>query len=55
VVINQMSRQVFLMDAKMYRSMMVQMLLGSALDFADDFTLVVDKFPWVRAYKVLQH
>ena len=52
VVINQMSRQVFLMDAKMYRSMMVQMLLRPALDFAEDFTLVVDNSPWARAYKV---
>jgi dolichyl-diphosphooligosaccharide--protein glycosyltransferase len=52
VVVNQMSRQVFLMDAKMYRSMMVQMLLRPASDFAEEFTLVVDNSPWVRAYKV---
>lgn len=52
VVVNQMSRQVFLMDAKMYRSMMVQMLLRPALDFAEEFTLVVDNSPWARAYKV---
>ncbi|ACU91339.1 STT3 domain-containing protein [Desulfomicrobium baculatum] len=54
VVINQMSRQVFLMDAKMYRTMMVQMLLRPATDFEGDFTLVVDNFPWARAYKVRQ-
>jgi dolichyl-diphosphooligosaccharide--protein glycosyltransferase len=52
VVVNQMSRQVFLMDTKMYRSMMVQMLLRPALDFAEEFTLVVDNSPWARAYKV---
>jgi dolichyl-diphosphooligosaccharide--protein glycosyltransferase len=52
VVVNQMSRQVFLMDNKMYRSMMVQMLLRPASDFAEDFTLVVDNSPWARAYKV---
>lgn len=52
VLINQMSRQVFLMDAKMYRSMMVQMLLRPGSDFEDEFSLVVDNFPWARAYKV---
>jgi dolichyl-diphosphooligosaccharide--protein glycosyltransferase len=52
VLINQAGRQVFLMDSKMYRSMMVQMLIGPPEKFADDFTLVVDKYPWVRAYKV---
>lgn len=52
VVINQMSRQVFLMDAKIYRSMMVQMLLRPASDFEGEFSLVVDNFPWARAYKV---
>lgn len=54
VVINQMSRQVFLMDAKMYRTMMVQMLLRPATDFEGEFSLVVDNFPWARAYKVRQ-
>jgi dolichyl-diphosphooligosaccharide--protein glycosyltransferase len=47
-----MSRQVFLMDVKMYRSMMVQMLLRPGSDFEDEFSLVVDNFPWARAYKV---
>lgn len=54
VVINQMSRQVFLMDARMYRSMMVQMLLRPASEFNDEFSLVVENYPWVRAYKVRQ-
>ncbi len=52
VLINQGARQVFLMDDKMYRSMMVQMLIAPPELFAEDFTLVVDRFPWVRAYKV---
>jgi dolichyl-diphosphooligosaccharide--protein glycosyltransferase len=52
VVVNQLSRQVFAMDLKMYSSMMIQMLLRPAEDFADEFTLVVDNFPWARAYKV---
>ncbi|NLW81196.1 MAG: hypothetical protein GXY42_05925 [Desulfovibrionales bacterium] len=52
VLINQLSRQVFLMDEGMYRSMMVQMLIAPPEKFAEDFTLVVDRFPWVRAYKV---
>jgi dolichyl-diphosphooligosaccharide--protein glycosyltransferase len=52
VLINQAARQVYLMDAKMYRSMMVQMLIAPPETFAEDFELVVDKYPWVRAYKV---
>jgi len=52
VLINQFSRQVFLTDDRMYRSMMVQMLIRDPEDFAGEFTLVVDKYPWVRAYKV---
>ena len=54
VVINEMSRQVFLMNATMYRSMMVQMLLRPASNFSAEFSLVVDNYPWVRAYKVKQ-
>ena len=52
VLINQAARQVFLMDQKMYRSMMVQMLIAPPGNFAEDFTLVIDRYPWVRAYKV---
>ena len=52
VLINQFSRQVFLTDSRMYRSMMVQMLVAPPEKFAADFTLVVDRYPWVRAYKV---
>lgn len=52
VLINQFSSQIFLMDDQMYRSMMVQMLIAPPETFAEDFTLVVDKYPWVRVYKV---
>ena len=31
---------------------LVQMLIAPPENFADDFTLVVDRYPWVRAYKV---
>jgi dolichyl-diphosphooligosaccharide--protein glycosyltransferase len=31
---------------------MVQMLLRPATDFEGEFSLVVDNFPWARAYKV---
>jgi len=51
-LINPASQQVFLMDSKMYNSMMVQMLIAPPEKFADDFTLVIDRYPWVRAYKV---
>lgn len=51
-VINQYSRQIFLMDAKMYQSMMIQMLIKPATDFADEFELILDRSPWNRVYKV---
>ncbi len=50
VVLNQMSKQVFLMDSKMYRSMMVQMLIADPKSFEPHFELVGDKFPWTRVY-----
>ncbi|MBU4524545.1 MAG: hypothetical protein KUA37_13510 [Desulfomicrobium sp.] len=51
VIINQLSKQVFLMDSKMYRSMMVQMLIGNTKSFEPHFELVDDKFPWTRVYR----
>lgn len=50
-IINQLSRQVFLMDSKMYSSMMVQMLIGDTKSFEPHFELVDDKFPWTRVYR----
>ena len=52
VLINQNSRQVFLMDPKMYKSMMVQMLINDPQSFEPYFELVNDKYPWARVYKV---
>jgi dolichyl-diphosphooligosaccharide--protein glycosyltransferase len=51
VLINQISKQVFLMDTKMYRSMMVQMLIGDVKSFEPHFELVDEKFPWTRVYR----
>ena len=51
VLLNQMSKQVFLMDSKMYRSMMVQMLIADPKSFEPHFELVDDKFPWTRVYR----
>jgi len=51
VILNQMSKQVFLMDSKMYKSMMVQMLIGDTKYFEPHFELVDDKFPWTRVYR----
>lgn len=50
VILNQMSKQVFLMDSEMYRSMMVQMLIADPKSFEPHFELVDDKFPWTRVY-----
>lgn len=50
-LINQLSKQVFLMDSKMYKSMMVQMLIGDTKSFEPHFELVDDKFPWTRVYR----
>lgn len=52
VVINQAARQVLYMDTRMYSSVMVQMLLHPPKEFEKDFTLVIDKYPWTRVYKV---
>lgn len=51
IIINQLSRQVFLMDAKMYKSMMIQMLIADPRSFAPHFELVEDGYPWTRVYK----
>ena len=52
VVINQAARQVLYMDTRMYSSVMVRMLLHPPQEFEKDFTLVIDKYPWTRVYKV---
>jgi dolichyl-diphosphooligosaccharide--protein glycosyltransferase len=53
LILNQRSNQVFLMNPKIYNSMMIQMLIGDPQDFAPHFELVEDNYPWVRAYKAI--
>jgi dolichyl-diphosphooligosaccharide--protein glycosyltransferase len=53
-IINELSREVYVMDSKIYRSMMVRMLIGQPKDFEDHFKLAVDHFPWARAYKLMR-
>ncbi len=51
-IYNPMSHEFFLMDDTAYYSMMVQLLIGDPDQFKDYFQLVVDHYPWVRAYRV---
>lgn len=52
IIYNEYLPQVIAMDKTIYNSMMVQMLLNNPNKFKPHFTLVLDKFPWVRVYKV---
>jgi hypothetical protein len=40
------------MDGNMYQSMMIQMLISPPEHFTPYFQLVVDHYPWARAYMV---
>ncbi|MCK9241151.1 STT3 domain-containing protein [Desulfocurvus sp.] len=51
-VVNRRTGESFVMDARVYKSMAVRLLLGDPRDFEPHFTLVVDKGPWCRAYRV---
>ncbi|WP_462326024.1 STT3 domain-containing protein [Desulfoplanes sp.] len=51
-VLNQLSKEVYVMDNKIYRSMMVQMLISPPKKFEPYFELTVDHYPWARAYRV---
>ena len=51
-VLNQLSQELYLMDETIYRSMMIQMLVGDPQRFDQDFKLVVDNYPWNKAYRV---
>jgi dolichyl-diphosphooligosaccharide--protein glycosyltransferase len=51
-LMNQFTNEMYLMDSKMYNSMMVQMLIKDPKEFKEHFELVVDHFPWNRAYVV---
>ena len=52
-LMNRFSRELYVMDDKMYNSMMVQMLIREPGEYNDNFNLVVDNYPWARAYKVI--
>lgn len=51
-VMNQLSKEVYLMDTKIYQSMMIQMLIAPPKNFEPFFKLQIDHFPWTRAYLV---
>ncbi|MFP4169300.1 MAG: STT3 domain-containing protein [Desulfonatronovibrionaceae bacterium] len=51
-VFNTKRRELFLMDDKIYDSLMVRMLIGDPGRFEEHFELVVDNFPHNRAYRV---
>jgi dolichyl-diphosphooligosaccharide--protein glycosyltransferase len=51
-LLNRISGELYLMDEKIYNSMMVQMLIRDPARFKDDFELTVDNYPWNRAYRV---
>jgi dolichyl-diphosphooligosaccharide--protein glycosyltransferase len=50
-VLNELSREIYVMDDLVYRSMLIQMLIGDPERFSDHFELVEDRFPWNRAYR----
>jgi hypothetical protein len=49
---NDATRQFLIMDETVFRSMLVRMLLEDPHEFAEDFELVVDNYPWARVYQV---
>jgi dolichyl-diphosphooligosaccharide--protein glycosyltransferase len=51
-VANRMTGQIYVMDATIFESMMVRMLLDDPAEFQEHFELVVDRSPWARAYRV---
>jgi dolichyl-diphosphooligosaccharide--protein glycosyltransferase len=50
-VLNQVMGELFIMDGKIYDSMMVRMLLDEPAKFEEHFELVMDRAPWVRVYR----
>ena len=53
-ILNQFSNEVYVMDGTIYKSVMVQMLISDPQKYEQDFDLVVDNWPWARAYRVQQ-
>jgi hypothetical protein len=51
-VYNDYLKQFLILDRTLYHSMLVRMLLADPDEFAEQFELVVDRFPWVRVYRV---
>ncbi len=51
-ILNQISKEMFIMDSTIYYSNMIQMLLKSPSIFKPYFSLVIDHSPWTRVYKV---
>jgi len=51
-LMNQFSKELYLMDKTIYKSMMVQMLISDPGQFKPYFELVIDHYPWSRAYMV---
>jgi dolichyl-diphosphooligosaccharide--protein glycosyltransferase len=51
-VFNQLSNELYLMNKNIYESLMIQMLISEPSTFNKYFELVVDHYPWSRAYQV---
>jgi len=51
-IVNELSRELYLMDNKIYSSLMIRMLIDDTRSFADHFEIVIDHFPWARSYRV---
>jgi dolichyl-diphosphooligosaccharide--protein glycosyltransferase len=51
-ILNQLSRELYIMDDTIYNSLMVQMLIGDPKEYRENFELVVEHYPWTRAYRV---
>ncbi|WP_027370862.1 STT3 domain-containing protein [Desulfovermiculus halophilus] len=50
-LLNRITSELYLMDEKIYNSMMVQMLIRNPSRFKANFELTVDNYPWNRAYR----
>lgn len=53
VVMNRQAQEAFMMDATVYRSAMIQMLVKNPAQFERDYELKIDVSPWARVYRLL--
>ncbi|MFP4257958.1 MAG: STT3 domain-containing protein [Desulfovermiculus sp.] len=53
-ILNPHSQELYLLDEKIYQSMMIQMLIRDPKQFEQDFEVEVDRFPWTRVYRAVQ-